>query len=53
VVELGGVLARSAKIEAAYGGTFSASLMQVSSDFGDVITLIKQSLERLGRLRLS
>jgi len=53
LVELGGVLARSAKIEAAYGGTFSASLMQVSSDFGDVITLIKQSLERLGRLRLS
>jgi hypothetical protein len=53
LVELGGVLARSAKIEAAYGGNFSASLMQVSSDFGDVITLIKQSLDRLGRLRLS
>ncbi len=53
LVELGGVLARSAKIEAAYGGNFSASLMQVSSDFGDVITLIKQALERLGRLRLS
>jgi len=53
LVELGGVLARSAKIEAAYGGSFSASLMQVSSDFGDVITLIQQSLERLGRLRLA
>lgn len=53
LVELGGVLARSAKIEAAYGGSFSASLMQVSSDFGDVITLIQQSLERLGRLRLT
>jgi len=53
LVELGGVLARSAKIEAAYGGNFSGSLMQVSSDFGDVITLIKQSLDRLGRLRLS
>jgi len=53
LVELGGVLARSAKIEAAYGGNFSASLMQVSSDFGDVITLIQQSLERLGRLRLT
>lgn len=53
LVELGGVLARSAKIEAAYGGNFSASLMQVSSDFGDVISLIQQSLERLGRLRLT
>lgn len=53
LVELGGVLARSAKIEAAYGGSFSASLMQVSSDFGDVICLIQESLERLRHLRLT
>lgn len=49
LVELGSVLARSAKIEAAYGGGFSSSLMQVSSDFEDTIGAIHQSLENLTR----
>ena len=52
LVELGGVLARSAKIEAAYGGNFSAALMQVSTDFAEVIAQIKRSLEVLGKERL-
>ena len=52
LVELGGVLARSAKIEAAYGGGFSPALMQVSSDFAEVIAQIKRSLEVLGKERL-
>lgn len=52
LVELGGVLARSAKIEAAYGGQYSSSLMQVSTDFADVIDQIKRSLEKLTRERL-
>lgn len=52
LVELGGVLARSAKIEAAYGGTFSPALMQVSTDFAEVIAQIKRSLEILGKERL-
>jgi methyl-accepting chemotaxis protein len=47
LVELGSVLARSAKIEAAYGGGFSASLMQVSSDFEQTIGHIQRSLETL------
>ena len=47
LVELGSVLARSAKIEAAYGGGFSASLMQVSSDFEKTIGKIQGSLESL------
>ena len=47
VVELGSVLARSAKIEAAYGGGFSTSLMQVSSDFEKIIGEIQRSLESL------
>ncbi|HLA35772.1 MAG TPA: chemotaxis protein [Rhodocyclaceae bacterium] len=47
LVELGSVLARSAKIEAAYGGSFSASLMQVSSDFEKTIGEIQRSLESL------
>ncbi len=47
LVELGSVLARSAKIEAAYGGSFSASLMQVSSDFEKTIGHIQHSLESL------
>ncbi|MDP2808846.1 MAG: chemotaxis protein [Rhodocyclaceae bacterium] len=47
LVELGSVLARSAKIEAAYGGSFSASLMQVSSDFEETIGEIQQSLASL------
>ena len=52
LVELGGVLARSAKIEAAYGGGFSPALMQVSTDFAEVIAQIKRSLELLGKERL-
>lgn len=47
LVELGSVLARSAKIEAAYGGGFSTSLMQVSSDFEETIGEIQRSLESL------
>ncbi|MDP2752765.1 MAG: chemotaxis protein [Rhodocyclaceae bacterium] len=47
MVDLGGVLARSAKIEAAYGGDFSSSLMQVSTDFEQTIGKIQQSLSVL------
>lgn len=47
LVELGSVLARSAKIEAAYGGGFSSSLMQVSSDFEKTIGEIHRSLEAI------
>lgn len=47
LVELGSVLARSAKIEAAYGGQFSSALMQVSSDFERTIGEIQRSLESL------
>ncbi|MBA3032614.1 MAG: chemotaxis protein [Gammaproteobacteria bacterium] len=49
LAELGGVLARSAKIEAAYGGPFSAALTQVSSDFERTIGEIQHSLSGLGR----
>lgn len=52
LVEMGGVLARSAKIEAAYGGAFSQSLKQVSSDFEDTIGEIRQSLNSLSKFRL-
>lgn len=51
LVELGAVLARSARIEAAYGGRYSPALMQVSSDFAGTIQQIKQSLENLSRER--
>lgn len=47
LVELGSVLARSAKIEAAYGGSLSAPLTQVSSDFEQSISEIQRSLEKL------
>lgn len=47
LVELGSVLARSAKIEAAYGGGFSVALMQVSSDFEQVIGEIQGVLAGL------
>jgi len=47
LVELGSVLARSAKIEAAYGGRFSVALMQVSSDFERTIGEIQSSLANL------
>jgi hypothetical protein len=49
LVELGSVLARSAKIEAAYGGPFSAALMQVSSDFENTIGEIQRSLASLSK----
>jgi methyl-accepting chemotaxis protein len=49
LVELGSVLARSAKIEAAYGGPFSTALMQVSSDFERTIGEIQRSLESLSK----
>ena len=49
LVELGSVLARSAKIEAAYSGGFSASLTQVSSDFENTISLIQRSLEQINK----
>jgi len=52
LVEMGGVLARSAKIEAAYGGSFSQSLKQVSSDFEGVIGEIRKSLDSLGKFQL-
>jgi methyl-accepting chemotaxis protein len=52
LVEMGGVLARSAKIEAAYGGGFSQSLKQVSSDFEATIGEIRESLGSLGKFRL-
>ena len=49
-VELGGVLARSAKIEAAYGGSFAQPLMQVSSDFDKTIDAIRGSLDSLAAI---
>jgi len=52
LVELGSVLARSAKIEAAYGGNLSVSLTQVSSDFEQSISDIQRSLEKLTKHHL-
>jgi len=52
LVELGSVLARSAKIEAAYGGGMSVSLTQVSSDFEQSISEIQGSLEKLTKHHL-
>lgn len=49
LVELGSVLARSAKIEAAYGGGFAPSLMQVSNDFEEIIGMIQRSLVDITR----
>lgn len=49
LVELGGVLAKSAKIEAAYGAGFAASLGQVSGEFDGVVEEIRDSLEKLRR----
>lgn len=51
LVELGGVLARSAKIEAAYGGSFSAALTQVSRDFEQTIGAMQRALENLTKHR--
>jgi len=49
MVELGGVLAKSAKIEAAYGQSFAAPLSQVSGEFDHVVEEIRSSLESLRR----
>lgn len=49
MVELGGVLAKSAKIEAAYGQSFAAPLAQVSGEFDGVVEEIRKSLESLRR----
>jgi len=47
LVELGGVLAKSAKIEAAYGAGFAASLGQVSGEFDGIVEEIRASLDNL------
>lgn len=49
MVELGGVLAKSAKIEAAYGQSFAVPLAQVSGEFDGVVEEIRVSLESLRR----
>lgn len=49
MVELGSVLAKSAKIEAAYGQSFAPSLAQVSGEFDGVVEEIRRSLELLRR----
>ncbi len=47
MVELGGVLAKSAKIEAAYGQSFAVPLSQVSGEFDGIVEEIRASLESL------
>jgi methyl-accepting chemotaxis protein len=47
MVELGGVLAKSAKIEAAYGQSFAQPLAQVSGEFDGIVEEIRTSLESL------
>lgn len=47
LVELGGVLAKSAKIEAAYGQGHAAALTQVSGEFDGIVDEIRCSLESL------
>lgn len=47
LVELGGVLAKSAKIEAAYGQSFALPLAQVSGEFDSIVEEIRASLESL------
>ena len=49
MVELGGVLAKSAKIEAAYGQSFAGPLAQVSGEFDGIVEEIRTSLESLRR----
>jgi methyl-accepting chemotaxis protein len=49
LVELGGVLAKSAKIEAAYGQAYAASLAQVSGEFDGIVEEIRNSLLALQR----
>lgn len=50
LVEMGGVLAKSAKIEAAYGASFAGSLSQVSGEFDGIVEEISASI---GALRKS
>lgn len=50
LAELGKVLARSARIEAAYGGAFGAPLALLSNDFANVIDRIAGSLAVLRTL---
>lgn len=47
LVELGGILAKSAKIEAAYGGSFAVALGQVSGEFDSIVAEIRCSLDTL------
>jgi len=47
LVELGGVLAKSAKIEAAYGQSFALPLAQVSGEFDTIVEETRASLESL------
>lgn len=49
LVELGGVLAKTAKIEAAYGQAYAASLAQVSGEFDGIVEEIRNSLLALQR----
>ncbi|MFO1318880.1 MAG: hypothetical protein U1F52_04650 [Burkholderiales bacterium] len=49
LAQFGAVLARTAKIEAAYGGDFAGSLTEVASEFGNTIQKILTSLETLMR----
>lgn len=49
LAQFGAVLARTAKIEAAYGGDFAGSLTEVAAEFGNTIQRILQSLETLIR----
>lgn len=49
LVELGGVLAKSAKIEAAYGQSFAGALAQVSGEFDGIVEEIRNSLQALQR----
>lgn len=46
-VMFGSVLARSARIEGAYGGAFAPQLTQVSDEFARTITAIGQALDGL------
>jgi len=47
LVQLGTVLARSARIEAAYGGAFAPELTQVALEFSATILDIQQSIDAL------
>lgn len=49
LVELGSVMAKSAKIEAAYGASFSPALSQVSNEFDTVVDEIRNALQRISK----